>query len=136
MAPRTGLEPVTYGLEGRCSIQLSYRGLYTFLIQFIPHANTLPDSVLTLTVSSWYAITSHGPFIFAPLGATRKTNLLFIIRCLYDNRDYRKSQEKNDTCNPKCSIYRDVLNKFNHIYILTPMMATKHIHHRQTMLST
>ena len=27
MAPRAGLEPATLCLEGRCSIQLSYRGL-------------------------------------------------------------------------------------------------------------
>ncbi len=30
--PRTGLEPVAYGLEVRCSIQLSYRGNSNFLI--------------------------------------------------------------------------------------------------------
>ena len=29
MAPRSGLEPETLCLEGRCSIQLSYRGKLT-----------------------------------------------------------------------------------------------------------
>ena len=27
LVPRTGIEPVAYALEERCSIQLSYRGL-------------------------------------------------------------------------------------------------------------
>ena len=31
MAPRSGLEPETYGLEVRCSVQLSYRGLKPFV---------------------------------------------------------------------------------------------------------
>jgi hypothetical protein len=29
--PRTGFEPMTYCLEGSCSIQLSYRGILIFL---------------------------------------------------------------------------------------------------------
>ena len=34
MVPRSGFEPMTYRLEGGCSIQLSYRGLLKYFRNF------------------------------------------------------------------------------------------------------
>ena len=44
--PRTGLEPVTLCLEGRCSIQLSYRGIQTFSINSQERCWKLPVRLL------------------------------------------------------------------------------------------
>ena len=41
LAPRAGFEPATLGLEGRCSIQLSYRGMI-FLVFNEPCLTNMP----------------------------------------------------------------------------------------------
>ena len=45
-APRTGFEPVAHGLEGRCSIQLSYRGTYKNIMKCAAMYIAAPTEVL------------------------------------------------------------------------------------------
>ena len=63
-APSTGLEPVTYGLEDRCSILLSYEGknpnifrkTSTPVIAARKENNVLASSILWLCLSSQFSI--------------------------------------------------------------------------------
>ena len=58
MAPRTGLEPVTHGLEGRCSVQLSYRGILCS-IQFSTNF-TFDDTLMVLPEAYLYTFGASG----------------------------------------------------------------------------
>ena len=50
--PRTGLEPMTYCLEGSCSIQLSYRGVPYFAGAKIEFKSQIPNYKLQIPKNS------------------------------------------------------------------------------------